>query len=119
MLKRLMFCLFLTFFATPAAAQVSAAEFAESVQSMVGKDSGPIGIASIKAEGSVVVVVLDASDWEGARESATDSVLLGFCESGDESGFFTNKQLRVDTLEKGRGLIVGRVVNKCPEETGG
>ena len=118
MLKRLLFGLILIFFATPAMAQVTAAGFVETLKPMEGKPLGDttIILVSARAEDSVVVLTLDSADWGVAREQITGVFLQGFCASGDDKGFFDNMQLRVDTLEKGQGLTVGEVIDKCPAE---
>jgi hypothetical protein len=116
MFKPLLFGMLLTFTATPAMAQVTASEFAERLAPLIGE---PLGDTNIKlfgarAEGAVAILTLDSPDWEGERANASDIFVRTFCEVGENVAFFSRMQVRIDTLEKGQGLIAGEVVSKCP-----
>lgn len=116
MLKRLFLGLLLTFTATPAMAQLSADEFASRLKPMIGKPLGEttITVHAIRAEGTLAILTLDAPDWGNERDSVTLVFSRTFCGNEPNSPFFSRMQLRIDTVEKGTGLVTGEVVDKCP-----
>ena len=117
MFKRLFFGLFLMLVATPAMAQESAASFAGRLQEFVGKPlAGTIILSAARAEGNVLIITLDAPNWEGDDRTKVPALFLtGFCEGGD-AGYFSVNRMRIDTLEGGRNLMTGAVIEKCPPE---
>ena len=116
MLKRLFFGLLLMFTATPAMAQMTAAEFADKLAPAVGKPLGEtnITVAAVKADGSLAILTLDSPDWGGQRGNVTQVFSATFCGGEETSNFFDKLRLRIDTLENGKGLVTGTVVDKCP-----
>lgn len=116
MFKYLFAALALTVTATPAMAQMSAGEFAEKLQPAVGKPLGEtnISVAAVRAEGTLAILTLDSTDWGGERENVTQVFAATFCGGEEDSNFFDKMRLRIDTLEKGKGLLTGTVVTKCP-----
>jgi len=116
MVMRLIFAAVLAFVVTPAMAQVSAESFAERIQPMVGKPvMGKVTLSSARAEGDLLIIVLDTPSWEGLDRAQVPSLFLeGFCQTGDDRGFFKVSRLRVDTLDNGKDLATGQVVTKCP-----
>ena len=116
MLKHLFFGLLLTVTATPAMAQLTASEFAAKLKPAEGKPLGDtdIKIVTVRAEGTLAILTLDSPDWGTERGTVTDVFAGTFCADGENPDFFARMQLRIDTLEKGEGLVTGRVVDKCP-----
>lgn len=99
--------------ATPAMAQLTATEFAEKLKPAVGNPLGEtnITVASVKAQGTLGILVLDSPDWGDDRASVSTVFVATFCQSPN---FLDKMQIRIDTLEKGGSLVTGPVVTKCP-----
>ncbi|HEV7658945.1 MAG TPA: hypothetical protein VGO55_03780 [Allosphingosinicella sp.] len=103
----------------PAGRRFSAARFASIMQPLVGREVDGVTIASIRAEGDLVILVLDGGvGWRrGITAEMMEGVLLGnFCDpAAANHGFFNGtRRMRVDTLEGGREPIQGQPIASCP-----
>ena len=123
MLKSFLFAAAVAMSAAPAAAQQAppqsqtlAAQYAQGMQSLVGKKfEGDITIQGIAAEANTLVIAIDGpKGWRAQLSPAEISGALveGFC--GTAPQFFTNGvTMRIDSLDGGE-LQKGPLVSSCP-----
>ncbi len=107
--------------AAPALSQPSAGDarpFAARLQHLVGQRSGPVMVASIHAEGNMLVFTISGGiGWRAfvPVASLTRAQLVRHCARPEVRGFFNGRRLlRVDTTEWGRNRWVGQPVGRCP-----
>jgi hypothetical protein len=93
-------------------------DYAHRLQSMVGRQIGPLDLKSIEADGDILVFTLDGPEgWRRGTPSyaITSFFLEGFCQSPEASGYLVaGRTLRLDTFEDGKSLIKGTPVHHCP-----
>lgn len=101
-----------------AAGGLSTATFARGMQQLVGRQMGPLTIASVAAEGNVLVVTLDGqAGWRGDTSSSgiNAAFLSGYCRNPDAAIYFSaGRTMRVDTMENGQNRIQGQPIDRCP-----
>jgi hypothetical protein len=99
-------------------ASLSAETFARGMQQLVGQQMGPLRIASVAAEGNVLVVTLDGATGWRAETSPTginEAFLAGYCRNPNAAVYFGGgRTMRVDTMENGQNRIQGAPVDRCP-----
>jgi hypothetical protein len=92
-------------------------DYARRLQSMVGRDIGPLQLKSIEADGDVLVVTFDGpKGWRRGTPSyaITAFFLEGFCKAPEAAGYLVaGRTMRVDTFEGGENLIHGTPVHHC------
>ena len=102
----------------PAETGLSAETFARGMQQLVGRQMGPLTIASIVAEGNVLVVTLDGqAGWRGEVSGGgiNQAFLSGFCRNPDAASYFSGgRTMRVDTMENGQSRLQGEPIDRCP-----
>jgi hypothetical protein len=96
----------------------SAEAYASRLQSMVGREIGPLRLESVEADGEVLVFTLDGPEgWRHGTPSyaITAFFLEGFCKAPEASGYLVaGRALRIDTAEAGKSPIRGTPVHHCP-----
>lgn len=94
----------------------SVAGFAAHLQEDLPRQFDDYRIVSARAEGDVLVFILDGRrGWRGAQTNVdlASEILGHFCED-DFRQTISLAAVRVDTLERGRDLIQGTPVADCP-----
>ena len=97
---------------------ISAETFARGMQQLVGRQMGPLTIASIAAEANVLVVTLDGQPGWRAEVSGggiNAAFLSGFCRNPDAVTYFSGgRTMRIDTMESGQNRLQGEPIDRCP-----
>lgn len=102
----------------PQPVTMSAAQFAEAIQGVVGQTyEGGVRIARIHAEDQTLVVTLDGpAGWRQRLSGDNVSRLFidSFCQDRDFEYFVNGNLMRVDTTEGGSASRPGIVLRACP-----
>jgi hypothetical protein len=96
--------------------------YARRLQSLVGRQFGPVTVRSLEAEDNVLVVTFDGpANWRQGMPSyvLTAYFMEGFCTRKEAAGYFAEgRSMRLVTLEEGGSRIAGPPVTRCPTATG-
>ena len=112
----------LALLAAPASAQparqADARPYAARLQHLVGQRSGPAMLASVHAEGNMLVFTVNGGiGWRAFVPIATltRAQLIRHCQRPEVRGYFNGRRLlRIDTTELGQRRWTGQPIGHCP-----